>query len=328
MLSKAQILDACIGVPDNINASSAYGAYFNHGESVGLGQPHRDVQYFAQIMHESGDFRFDQELWGPTKAQKGYEGRADLGNTQKGDGYKFRGRSGIQLTGRANYQRFTAWARKKFPTLHVPDFEQQPELINTDPWEGLVALWYWDVGNPEGKSLNRYADRGDNEMITRRVNGGTNGLGDRLLRYRRLALIVLGYGPNDVRAFQKLAKAKGLYKGEVDGMDGPQTRVALHKSLVALTSTHEQSVDVAPSPTTETKVVVPPQIDKPVAKTSAFWERIAQVLAGSGAIGAALLKDWQTVAVVGGFTITIAIGGLILHKRIIDAVRSFRTLRE
>lgn len=328
MLTKTHVLDACIGVPNAENARQVYGPYFQYHATVGLGQPHRDVQFFAQIMHESGDFRFDQEVWGPTKAQKKYEGRADLGNTEPGDGYRFRGRSGIQLTGRSNYARFTKWARKTFPTLNVPDFEQQPDLINRDPWEGLVPLWYWDVGNPEGKSLNRYADRGDIEMITRRINGGTNGLGDRMLRYRRLALTVLGYGPNDVRTFQKAAKAKGLYKGEVDGLDGPQTRVALHKSLVELTARTERSDDIAPSPTTETQVVVPPQIDKPVAKTSAFWERVAQILAGSGAMFAAWFKDWQTVIAVGAFVIVVALLGLLLHKRVIDAVRAFRTLRE
>lgn len=328
MLSKTNVIDACIGTPNQKNLGAVFAAYFMYGEALGLGQPHRDVQYFAQIMHESGDFQFDKELWGPTNAQERYEGRADLGNMQKGDGFKFRGRSGIQLTGRANYERFTAWVRKTFPELNAPDFTVSPDKINTDPYEGLVPLWYWSVGNPEGKSLNRYADRGDIEMLTRRVNGGTNGLGDRMLRYRRLALSVLGYGPNDVRTFQKMAKAKGLYKGEADGIDGPQTRAALHKALVELTSTQERSIDVAPSPTTETQVIVPPQVDKPVAKTSAFWERIAQILAGSGAMFAAWFKDWQTVIAVGCFVIVVALLGLFLHKRVIDAVRAFRTLRE
>lgn len=330
MLTKRQIVEACLGTPNDTNLSQAYLAYSKFGEQIGLLQPHRDVQYFAQLMHESGDFKHDKEIWGPTPAQQRYDTRTDLGNTPErdGDGYEYRGRSGIQLTGKYNYERFTAWARKKFTGLIVPNFVEEPDAVNRDPWEGLVPLWYWDVGNPEGKSLNRYADRGDNEMITRRINGGTNGLGDRLLRYRRLALVVLGHGPNDVREFQKRAKAKGLYKGEVDGHDGPQTRVALHKSLVALIGADQRSPDVAPSPTTETQVVVPPQMEKPIAQTSAFWERIGQILAGSSALIAAWFKDWQTVIAVGGFVIVVALLGLFLHKRIVDAVRSFRALRE
>ena len=66
--------------------------------------PDRMAAFLAQVGHESGGFHWLTELWGPTSTQTRYEGREDLGNTQAGDGFKYRGRGLIQLTGRANYQ--------------------------------------------------------------------------------------------------------------------------------------------------------------------------------------------------------------------------------
>ena len=63
----------------------------------------RVAAFIAQIGHESGQLRYVKEVWGPTVAQARYEGRADLGNTTPGDGFRFRGRGLIQITGRANY---------------------------------------------------------------------------------------------------------------------------------------------------------------------------------------------------------------------------------
>lgn len=189
-----------------------------------LGSDQRLAMYLGQTLHESVGLQYDSEIWGPTKAQKGYEGREDLGNTQPGDGYLFCGRGPIQITGRANYRSFTAWCRHYWP--NCPDFEDDPDLILTDPWEGLAPLWYWETGNPTRRSLNVYADAGNFEAVTRKVNGGLNGYSDRCNRYTRAALVLLGRVPGDVRGFQ--ADTPGL---EVDGIAGTATRAALHAAL-------------------------------------------------------------------------------------------------
>lgn len=196
------------------------------GSETGLDAPHRYAQLTAQVMHESLGFVYDKEIWGPTRAQLGYEGRNDLGNVRQGDGKRFRGRGPIQVTGRANYRRFTQWA--KLMRGDAPDFEAEPAKLLTDPWEGISPIWYWDSGNPTGKTLNRYADRGDAEMITRLINGGLNGYSDRLDYLVRLSLVLLGLGPREVRRFQQ---SEGL---AVDGIAGPATRRALHEKLVGM----------------------------------------------------------------------------------------------
>jgi len=126
----------------------------------------RVCHFLAQVIHESGGFFYDREIWGPTKTQKGYEGRKDLGNTEPGDGYRFRGRGYIQLTGRFNY-------RKAGRDLGV-NFEANPELVAESPWNMIVAGWYWDL-----RVLNNYADKDSLLNVTVRINGGFNGLKDR-----------------------------------------------------------------------------------------------------------------------------------------------------
>lgn len=236
----------------NDNMRSVIAGLSRFGKSAGLSAPHCLAQYLAQLCHESGAFHYDREVWGPTKAQQRYEGRADLGNTQPGDGKKFMGRTGIQNTGRHNATRFRDWCRDQ--GFDAPDFAENPEAMNTDPWEGLSPIWYWTIGNPTGKSLNRLADKNDIEMITRRVNGGLNGFADRLQWYTKCALVLAGYSRESVRQFQTDAKASGRYKGAVDGIDGPQTRAALHLTLVSMSDVSQP--DAAPSPVVDEKPVV------------------------------------------------------------------------
>lgn len=126
----------------------------------------RICHFIAQVAHESDGFNTLHEYWGPTDTQKRYEGRKDLGNTQPGDGKRYMGRGLIQLTGRANY--------KQYGTRIGVDLENNPELA-ADPTNAVkLALEYWKT-----KGLNAYADQDDITTITKRINGGTNGLADR-----------------------------------------------------------------------------------------------------------------------------------------------------
>lgn len=268
------------------NAQSVIDALSQYGERFGLLQPHRVAQFLAQIMHESGGFKYDREIWGPTPAQKRYEGRKDLGNVQKGDGSRFRGRGPIQVTGRNNYRAFTKWARKI--DAAAPNFENAPDKLTTDPWEGLSPIWYWDEGNPDGKSLNRLADRGDIENITRKINGGLNGYDDRLRYYDRVALALLGYAVNEMPRFQTDAGLK-----DRSGTSGPLTRAALHKALLKQTAAHRLSDDVATAPVVEeVEVAVPVEVEKPVVPVAVEKEVrqktnwFTSIFSGTGFLGA------------------------------------------
>ncbi|MBI6554683.1 glycoside hydrolase family 19 protein [Pseudomonas veronii] len=141
-----------------------------------VGTP-RAAAFIAQVGHESGQFRWLKELWGPTAQQVGYEGRADLGNTVRGDGSKFRGRGLIQITGRANYAACGE-------ALGL-DLINQPTLLEQPQYAAMSAAWFWS-----SRGLNTLADLGDLLKITRRINGGLNGLADRQALYDK-ALKVL-----------------------------------------------------------------------------------------------------------------------------------------
>ncbi len=126
----------------------------------------RLAHFLAQVAHESGGFKYMEEIWGPTPAQKGYEGRKDLGNVVTGDGLLFKGRGPLQLTGRANYRDYGRF-------LGV-DFMNHPEIV-AFPSIGLwVACEFW-----KRNFLAPLADKNDIEGIAKRINGGLNGLDDR-----------------------------------------------------------------------------------------------------------------------------------------------------
>lgn len=144
------------------------------GASNGL----RMAALIAQLAHESGGFIYTHEIWGPTAAQLTYEGRADLGNTQPGDGVLFKGRGWIQLTGRANYT--------KCSRATGIDLLTNPERAASLDVIPYTAAWYWTTHN-----CNAFADDGDFEKITRAINGGLNGIVQRTAYYKA-ALKVLG----------------------------------------------------------------------------------------------------------------------------------------
>lgn len=144
----------------------------------------RIAAFLAQVGHESGGFRYTSEIWGPTPAQQRYEGRKDLGNTQPGDGSRYRGHGYIQTTGRANHAAVRDRLRERL-SVEVPDFEEQPEALAELPWACLSAADYWDM-----RKLNALADAGDFEGITRKVNGGLNGYADRIARWERVKAVL------------------------------------------------------------------------------------------------------------------------------------------
>jgi len=135
--------------------------------------PAREAAFIAQLAHESGQLRFMEEIWGPTEAQKRYEPPSTLatklGNTEKGDGKRFKGRGPLQITGRANYQRYGE--------LLSLDLVVDPPRAAAPEVGFRTAGLYW-----QKNGLNELADRATPEAfreITKRINGGLNGLRDR-----------------------------------------------------------------------------------------------------------------------------------------------------
>lgn len=141
----------------------------------------RMAAFLAQIGHESGQLNYNEEI----ASGKAYEGRINLGNTEKGDGIKFKGRGLIQITGRANYQKLTNEMRGL--ALGV-DFVTEPHLLKEPQYAVQSACWWW-----HNRKLNELADD-DSEVsfkrITRIINGGYNGYTDRYKIWQRAKQIL------------------------------------------------------------------------------------------------------------------------------------------
>lgn len=139
-------------------------------EGTGL----RLAHFLGQVGHESAGFRYMEEI----ASGAAYEGRRDLGNVKAGDGKRYKGRGPLQLTGRANYRMYGE-------ALGL-DLEGDPELAS-DPATGiLIACHYWQT-----RKLNALADLDDTRGITKKVNGGFNGLDDRIMRTLRAKALVI-----------------------------------------------------------------------------------------------------------------------------------------
>ena len=126
----------------------------------------RIAHFVAQASHETMGFRYLKEIWGPTPAQKRYEGRQDLGNNRPGDGRLYCGRGIFQLTGRANYARIGK-------ALALP-LEVEPELACDPQISVKIACHYWMT-----HGISAAADADNVELVTRLINGGLNGIEDR-----------------------------------------------------------------------------------------------------------------------------------------------------
>jgi putative chitinase len=202
ILSRAQLAQL---LPGNPYLDHWYHALEQALPDYDINTPQRVAAFMAQCAHESGGFRALKEnlnykaaslrrvfpKYFPTDdlaaayagkqemiANRVYGGRMGNGDEHSGDGYKYCGRGLIQLTGKNNYQNFA-------DSIETP-VEDLPEYLAT--FEGAVqsACWFWESNN-----LNQFADNGDILTMTKRINGGTIGLEDRIKHYEH-ALHVLG----------------------------------------------------------------------------------------------------------------------------------------
>lgn len=133
----------------------------------------REAAFIAQILWESGNLRYTKEI----ASGIAYEGRKDLGNNDKGDGVKYKGRGLIQITGEANY--------KGLSIAFGEDFISFPELLEL-PKDATKSAAWWFLNH----GLNKLADESNFRLITKRINGGYNGLAGRTLLYEK-ALSIL-----------------------------------------------------------------------------------------------------------------------------------------
>jgi putative chitinase len=142
-----------------------------------INTPLRQAHFLAQLGHESASMMFAAEI----ASGSAYEGRQDLGNTQPGDGMKFKGRGLIQITGRNNY---TAYGKARSRDFVSGDNNL---LLATDPNIAAdCSGWFWATRN-----LNALADQDDVLAITKKINGGTNGLEDRTSRLKLAKCLLL-----------------------------------------------------------------------------------------------------------------------------------------
>ena len=182
----------------------------------------RIAHFLAQIAHESAGFRTTEEF----ASGAAYEGRRDLGNSESGDGKRYKGRGLLQLTGRANYRELGGKIGM--------DLENNPELAAEPKTSLIIACEYW-----QSRKMNRLCDEDNLVAVTKKVNGGRNGLEDRAnyLAKAKIALariealpMPLGEKPTlrrgsmgpEVDDLQKLLRDKG-YMIAIDGDFGPAT---------------------------------------------------------------------------------------------------------
>lgn len=177
--------------------------------------------FLAQLLHESGKLNYTKEI----ASGSAYEGRKDLGNTQPGDGVRFKGRGLIQLTGRSNYTAYGKYA--KIDAVNNPLLlEQIPHCIES-------ACWFYTVFKKDWEGLTclqlSSPDRSDFIRITYIINGGFNGLVD---RYRLYTKLLTMFSPEADKYINNL----NAYMSQVkrNKPSSPGMRLTLHKTLKGL----------------------------------------------------------------------------------------------
>jgi putative chitinase len=186
MITKDQVVAIIPGVA---HLDEYFGPLITGMYQYKIDSPARMGAYLSQIGHESNKFKALKEYASGAE----YEGRASLGNTEPGDGIKFKGRGAIQITGRNNYK---AVSRALYGDLRLLE---HPELLEAPEAAFLASAWWW-----EDHGLNIYADKPESwvhpgkhqyskfQWITIMVNGGLNGFDERL-RFYNNARHVLGF---------------------------------------------------------------------------------------------------------------------------------------
>lgn len=181
MINQSQLLRA---VPKLCKSRiDEFVASFNQwAVSMGVDTPLRVCHYLAQVFHESGALRYVEEIASGAAYDTGAKA-VKLGNTPEkdGDGQRYKGRGFIQLTGKANYSNFMK------SDCCTEDVVTHPEKVSEFPLNQVASLWFWERN---GLSAIADSDNGQNtdevcKRITRRVNGGYNGLADRLYYLKR-----------------------------------------------------------------------------------------------------------------------------------------------
>lgn len=184
MISRDQLIN--IIKPTKYNDKTIdiiYNTLLNIFNMYKINTPLRVCHFLAQVLHESGAFKYKEEI----ASGDAYDTRVDLGNTPEkdGDGRLYKGRGFIQLTGKTNYKQASRYFAD---LLKIEDKEflvKNPKLAGEYPYCGLIAGYFWDTRN-----LNLLADKDDIKTITKRVNGGYNGLQDRINWYNKCKNII------------------------------------------------------------------------------------------------------------------------------------------
>lgn len=173
----AQVLYDAVPVIDMARAAELVEPIMAGLAAAQCTNPNRIAMFLAQTGEESDGYNTTEEYADGSE----YEGRADLGNTQPGDGVRYAGRDFIQVTGRSNYTRLSAWAYSRGQVPTPTFFVDNPDALATDRYAFLGCVWYWT----QARNMNAIADTDDIVAVTKAVNGGTNGLEDRKAFYAR-----------------------------------------------------------------------------------------------------------------------------------------------
>lgn len=167
-ITKTQLLEIMPNAKDKVDV---YLPYINgYAEKFKIDTPKRMAHFLAQVAHESNELRSVKEIGTKEYFDKYDTGKLKqvLGNVKPGDGYKYRGRGLIQITGRANYK---AYQSSKDCRGNVMT---EPELLEKPLGAVKSAMWWWKT-----HGLNEKADSDSFLAITKIINGGTNGLESR-----------------------------------------------------------------------------------------------------------------------------------------------------